>query len=115
MRDEEFFVLEVVKDSCYERRNWGVSTNGTKSGAKLETLDSKGFTEAVQRMSLRACATVGTRLSKPAQAVQMGSAQGSYGSCAATERVVQHPLVQFVGPLSEGAPKLVPDRLCSRA
>jgi hypothetical protein len=28
-------------------RNWGVSSNGTKSGAKLETIGIKAFAEAV--------------------------------------------------------------------
>ena len=43
---------KALNDYCKAIQRIGVRDQRTKSGAKLETSDSKGFTEPVQKMSV---------------------------------------------------------------
>jgi hypothetical protein len=55
----------------------GVSSNGTKSGAKLETLYSKAFTEAARRVNARECVIAGTSRLEPGRAAKIDNVQES--------------------------------------
>ncbi len=54
-----------------------MSSNGTKSGAKLETLYSKAFTEAARRVNARECVIAGTSRLEPGRAAKIDNVQES--------------------------------------